>query len=143
MPRLISSALALVLSAGIAIGPAAAAECAKFSFLVNDYGKDGPTKDAQDLLDKTIAKWATDQKISKYSVSPKTVTCELFLIIPEEYTCTAQAAVCVEGKMPANTELVPMPANMPKMASAKPAAPKPAAKAPAAATPTAPAKATQ
>lgn len=110
---------------GVLSSAVQATECAKFSFLVNDYGKDGPTKDAQDLLDKTIVKWASDNKITKYKVGPKNTTCELFLIIPEEYTCTAEAPVCVDGKMPANMDLIPIPASMtttaPKAAGAKPA----------------------
>ena len=30
------------------------AACQRLAFSVNDYGKDGPTKDAKDLLDKYI-----------------------------------------------------------------------------------------
>jgi hypothetical protein len=33
----------------------ASAECKRYGFSVNDYGKDGPTKDAKSLLDKLIA----------------------------------------------------------------------------------------
>ena len=36
--------------AAVSVTPADAA-CKRLSFLVNDFGKDGPTKDAKDLLD--------------------------------------------------------------------------------------------
>ena len=45
--------LAAVATASIAATPAMAA-CQRLAFSVNDYGKDGPTKDAKDLLDKYI-----------------------------------------------------------------------------------------
>lgn len=78
------------------LGLGAEAKCQKMGFLVNDYGKDGPSKDAQDLLDKHVAKWATENKISKYTVGKKTVSCELFLnfVVFDEHTCTASANVC-------------------------------------------------
>ncbi|MET0651574.1 MAG: hypothetical protein ABWY63_03575, partial [Hyphomicrobiaceae bacterium] len=57
----------------------ASAACKRFSFLVNDYGKDGPTKDARDLLDKYIGEWMKEQNISKWTVGKKEVKCELFL----------------------------------------------------------------
>ena len=65
-----------LLAAGMAT-PASAA-CKKFSFLVNDYGKDGPTKDAKDLLDKYIAEWMKERGITKCTVGKKDVTCELY-----------------------------------------------------------------
>ena len=49
------------------------AVCKNMGFLVNDYGKDGPIKDAKDLLDKEIAKWAAENNIAKYSVGKKDV----------------------------------------------------------------------
>ena len=63
---------------------------------MNDYGKDGPTKDAKELLDKHIAEWAAQNKIKDYKTGTKTVNCELFLnfILFDEHTCTASANVC-------------------------------------------------
>jgi hypothetical protein len=89
---------AVAISAAV-IAPQAHAECTRLGFEVNDYGKEGPTKDAQDLLDKFIIKWAAERGIAKYTVGPKTVTCELFLdfIVFDEHTCTAVANVCTEG----------------------------------------------
>ena len=75
------------------------AACTKLGFSVNDYGKDGPTKDAKGLLDKYIAKWAADHKIAKYHTGAKDVKCELFLnfIVFDEHTCRAEATVCWDG----------------------------------------------
>ena len=81
----------------------AEAGCKRMAFSVNDYGKDGPTKDSQDLLDKHIATWAAEQGIEKYTVGKKDVSCELFLnlIVVDEHTCTARATVCWGGdKLP-------------------------------------------
>ena len=91
-------AAAALLAAGMAT-PASAA-CKKFSFLVNDYGKDGPTKDAKDLLDKYIAKWTKDNNVTNYTVGKKDVSCELFLnfIVFDEHTCKASALVCWPGE---------------------------------------------
>ena len=74
----------------------AQAKCQRMGFLVNDYGKEGPTKDAKDLLDKHVAKWASENKVSKYTMGKKEVSCELFLnfIVFDEHTCTASANVC-------------------------------------------------
>jgi hypothetical protein len=76
------------------------------AFSVNDYGKDGPTKDSQDLLDKHIATWAAEQGIEKYTVGKKDVTCELFLnlIVFDEHTCTARATVCWGGDKAPGTQ---------------------------------------
>lgn len=85
----------------------AEAGCKRMAFSVNDYGKDGPTKDSQDLLDKHIANWAAEQGIEKYTVGKKDVSCELFLnlIVVDEHTCTARATVCWGGdKLPATQE---------------------------------------
>ena len=70
--------------------------CTRLAFLVNDYGKDGPTKDAQALLDKHIATWAQQKGIKTYKVGKKTVSCELFLdfVVFDEHTCRAEAPVC-------------------------------------------------
>jgi len=72
------------------------AACKKFGFTVNDYGKEGPTNDAKNLLDKHISEWATKNGVSEYSTGKKTVSCELFLdvILFDEHTCTASATVC-------------------------------------------------
>lgn len=93
LPIITASVFALGLAAMAA--PASAA-CKKMGFTVNDYGKEGPTKDAKDLLDKDIAKWAADNNISKYTVGKKDVKCELFLdvLLFDEHTCTASASVC-------------------------------------------------
>jgi hypothetical protein len=76
-------------------GPAAA-RCTKLGFSVNDYGKDGPTRDAKNLLDKYIADWAKEKGIKHYTVGKKDVSCELFLnlIVVDEHTCKAEALVC-------------------------------------------------
>ena len=42
----------------------AAAKCQKLAFLVNDYGKDGPTKDAKSLLDKYIVTWTKEKRMN-------------------------------------------------------------------------------
>ena len=95
----ITTALALSLFAD-----AATAACTRLGFSVNDYGKDGPTKDAKDLLDKYVAKWAAERGIKKYTIGKKEVKCELFLdvILFDEHTCRAEAPVCFEGKVPAD-----------------------------------------
>lgn len=87
--------LAAVAAACAAATPAAAA-CQKLAFSVNDYGKDGPTKDAKDLLDKYIVTWTKEKGIAKYTVGKKDVKCELFLnfIVFDEHTCQASALVC-------------------------------------------------
>ncbi len=84
---------------------AAQAKCTRMAFSVNDYGKDGPTKDAKELLDKHIAKWAVDNNIKKYTVGKKDVTCELFLnfVVFDEHTCKAEASVCWPDGGPAAT----------------------------------------
>ncbi len=95
---------AVLAAAGVAIAGAdvASAACTRLAFSVNDYGKDGPTKDARNLLDKYIAKWAADRNIKGYNVGNKDVTCELFLdvIVFDEYTCKAAATVCWNGPLP-------------------------------------------
>jgi hypothetical protein len=69
---------------------------------VNDYGKDGPTADAKNLLDKHIAEQMSKRGIGKYTVGKKDVTCELFLdfIVFDEHTCKAEATVCWPGGAP-------------------------------------------
>jgi len=115
-------AAAALLAAGMAT-PASAA-CKKFSFLVNDYGKDGPTKDAKDLLDKYIATWTKEKGIAKYTVGKKDVKCELFLnfIVFDEHTCQASALVCwggPDGTPATPASSTPTPPAAPKPPSAK------------------------
>lgn len=89
-------AVCAVLSAGAMFATDADAACKRMGFLVNDYGKEGPTEDAKRLLDEHIAKWAAENGIKNYTVGKKDVTCELFLdlILFDEHTCTASANVC-------------------------------------------------
>ena len=95
-----AAAAALTMSAAVADGAFAA--CTRLAFTVNDYGKVGPTNDAKNLLDKYIAKWTADRKITGYNTGPKAVSCELFLdvILFDEYTCKAEATVCWNGPLP-------------------------------------------
>lgn len=105
----------------------AAAKCTRLGFSVNDYGKDGPTKDAQALLDKHIAAKMEAQGVKKYTVGKKTVNCELFLnfIVFDEHTCTAEATVCWDGQaLPASEQVkagAPVPAPASKSAATAPA----------------------
>jgi hypothetical protein len=118
---------ATLAAAGLALlctgASAAEARCTTLSFSVNDYGKDGPTKDAKELLDKYIAKWTKDNNVTNFTVGKKDVSCELFLnfIVFDEHTCKASALVCWPGEGgPA-----PAPAATPlKQPAAKPAAKK-------------------
>lgn len=120
---------------------AAFAACTKLAFSVNDYGKDGPTKDALSLLDKYAAKWTADRGIKKYSVGKKDVSCELFLnfVVFDEHTCTASATVCWDGPgaAPPAKEAQSEAAPFVNKASGSPAAARP--KAPAAGAAAAPA----
>ena len=70
--------------------------CTRLAFEVNDYGKDGPTKDAKSLLDTHIAKCAAHKGIKKYTVGKKSVDCKLFLdfIVFDEHTCNAEPPLC-------------------------------------------------
>lgn len=92
------------------------AACTRLAFSVNDYGKDGPTKDAKNLLDKYIKTWTSERGIKTYTVGPKDVSCELFLnlILFDEHTCKASALVCWNGPRPAD----PVNASLPSGASA-------------------------
>ncbi len=92
-----SIALATVfLGAVAALSAPADAACKKFGFTVNDYGKEGPTNDAKNLLDKHISQWASQNGVANYTTGKKSVNCELFLdvLLFDEYTCTASATVC-------------------------------------------------
>ena len=72
----------LVLACAAAMLPSFASakpQCTQLFYSVNDYGKEGPSRDAQALLDKYIEKWAKEKGIKKYKTGKKDVTCELFL----------------------------------------------------------------
>lgn len=101
---ILGATLTLVVSAmGLtAMATSADAKCTRLAFSVNDYGKDGPTKDAKSLLDKHIAKWAVDHGVKSYTTGKKDVTCELFLDFGffDEHTCKAEANVCWSGIAP-------------------------------------------
>jgi hypothetical protein len=101
--KAILSALAAAALAMTAASTAEANKCTRLAFSVNDYGKEGPTKDALQLLDKHIAQWASSYGVKKYTVGKKDVSCELFLdvILFDEYTCKASAAVCWTDGPPA------------------------------------------
>jgi hypothetical protein len=91
---------AAVLAAVALAASVAEARCTKLAFSVNDYGKDGPTKDAKELLDKYIANWTKSKGIARYTVGKKDVACELFLdaVVFDEHTCKATALVCWDDK---------------------------------------------
>jgi len=120
-----SATLAAMAAALVCTGAMpASAKCQRLGFLVNDYGKEGPTKDATNLLDKYIADWTKEKGITKYSVGKKDVSCELFLnlIVVDEHTCTARATVCWEDGAPAAPKSAPLvkppaPAKKPKAAA--------------------------
>lgn len=86
----------VLISAVAALSVPADAACKKFGFTVNDYGKEGPTNDAKNLLDKHIAEWAAQNGVTDYQTGKKNVSCELFLdvVLFDEHTCTASATVC-------------------------------------------------
>jgi hypothetical protein len=117
------SAISTILALSL-VADAANAACTRLAFSVNDYGKDGPTKDAKDLLDKYVAKWTAERGIKKYNTGKKDVTCELFLDVGlfDEHTCKAAATVCWEGKMPVDAA-APAAPGAPKSAAVKPSAP--------------------
>jgi len=96
--NLVAAGAAAAALVGMASFPATAA-CKRYGFTVNDYGKDGPTKDAKSLLDKTIASKMSELGIKDFHTGKKTVSCELFLnfIVFDEHTCTAEATVCWGG----------------------------------------------
>lgn len=141
--RTIITSLA-ALTVGAVVAAPAHAKCTRLGFSVNDYGKDGPTKDAKDLLDKHVAKWAADNGIANYTTGKKDVKCDLFLdfIVFDEHTCRAEATVCWNEKAQSKK---PITATAPKAKDAvKKAAAKKAAVAPGSddATNTTPQKAT-
>ena len=97
----LSCAAAAAMSLALSVDPASAA-CTRLAFSVNDYGKEGPTNDAKQLLDKYIAKKMAERGIAKYTTGKKDVTCELFLdvLLFDEHTCKAEATVCWDGSVP-------------------------------------------
>jgi hypothetical protein len=99
-PACICLALATALAAAALTPSSAEARCTRLAFSVNDYGKAGPTKDAEALLDKYIADWTKAKGIASYTVGKRDVSCELFLnlIVVDEHTCKASALVCWPDK---------------------------------------------
>lgn len=89
-------ALAAMFAAALSLMNPAMAGCRRMGFTVNDYGLEGPKRDAQNLLDKHISEWALEQGIEKYNIGKKDVSCELYLnlVVFDEHTCTATATVC-------------------------------------------------
>ena len=109
----VATNLLTALAAGTAmlsltVMPASAA-CTRLAFSVNDYGKEGPTRDAKELLDKYIAKKMAEKGVTKYTTGKKDVSCELFLnfIVFDEHTCKAEASVCWGEGGPATTAAAP------------------------------------
>lgn len=121
--RLATTIAAGAIALQLAAATGAEAACKRFAFLVNDYGKDVPTRDSQTLLDKHIAEQMAALGVKQYKTGPKSVSCELFLdfIVFDEYTCQAEATVCWGGEDPAATNAAGKPT--PATASAKPKAP--------------------
>ena len=119
--RLMITRCAIAVAALAAVATTADAKCSIFSFSVNDYGKEGPARDAQALLDKHIAKWAADNKLQNYTAGKKSVTCTLFLdfVVFDEYTCKADANVCWGGSVPAPAKGA-LPTTPPPKAEKKP-----------------------
>ena len=95
-----SAAVIGALVTSIALPNTAYAKCTRLAFSVNDYGKEGPTRDAKRLLDVYIAKWTAENGIKKYRTGKKSVSCKLFLDFGffDEHTCRAEADVCWRGK---------------------------------------------
>ena len=89
-------ALSVLVAAQFTTSVPAHAKCTRLAFSVNDYGKEGPTRDAKNLLDKYIKEWTAERGIKNYRVGPKSVECKLFidLIVFDEHTCRAEASVC-------------------------------------------------
>lgn len=134
-PMFRAVAASIVALVAVAAGTEANAKCTRLGFSVNDYGKDGPSKDAQALLDKYVAKWAADNGVKGYTIGKKTVTCELFLDfgVFDEHTCRAEAPVCWGGTAgPAAAPAAGVPAADPSAAAPKVAPKAPVVKAKAA-----------
>ncbi|MEO1651552.1 MAG: hypothetical protein AAFR70_10270 [Pseudomonadota bacterium] len=97
------TAVALMACVGLGMAfhasPAEARTCTKLGFSVNDFGIEGPKRDAKRLLDGYIARWAREKGIKSYRTGRKKVTCELYLdlLVVDEHTCKAVASVCWNG----------------------------------------------
>lgn len=119
------AALGLAATIAVATTVSANAECKRYGFSVNDYGKDGPTKDSKDLLDKLIASKMQERGVTDFKTGKKSVSCELFLnfILFDEHTCTAEATVCWGGSKLPGSETAsaddPTPAKEPEKAAAE------------------------
>ncbi len=114
------AASALAAAFAVATTVSASAECKRYGFTVNDYGKDGPTNDAKSLLDKLIASKMSEKSVSDFHTGKKSVSCELFLnfIVFDEHTCTAEATVCWGGsQLPGSEQAADDAAPAPKTAS--------------------------
>jgi len=114
------AACALAAAFAVATTVSASAECKRYGFSVNDYGKDGPTNDAKSLLDKLIASKMQEKGVSDFHTGKKSVSCELFLnfIVFDEHTCTAEATVCWGGsQLPGAEQAADDAAPAPKTAS--------------------------
>ena len=70
--------------------------CRVRRFLVNDYGKEGPTNDAKRLLAADIASWTKSNGYKNVTVGATSVSCEKYIDVGffDEWTCTASARVC-------------------------------------------------
>lgn len=97
--RIAAAALCAGLAFTVLAPVAEARTCTRLGFSVNDFGKEGPTRDAKRLLDGYIAKWTKENGIKRYRTGKKSVTCELYLdlIVVDEHTCKATASVCWNG----------------------------------------------
>ncbi|WP_125461738.1 MULTISPECIES: hypothetical protein [Rhodomicrobium] len=93
---MIALTFAALAMAGAGTAQAAKQQCTTLFYSVNDYGKEGPTRDAIALLDKYIEKWAAEKGVKKYKTGKKDVSCELYLDVGlfDEHTCKATADVC-------------------------------------------------
>lgn len=113
---------AAVAGGAIAVADTASAACTRLAFSVNDYGKEGPARDAKELLDRYIAKTMAEKGVASYKTGKKDVNCELFLdfIVFDEYTCKAEATVCWDGStLPKSEQQAATPAAETKSSPAK------------------------
>lgn len=88
-----------VSAVAFAANEAQARQCTRLAFSVNDYGKEGPIRDAKKALDQYAKRWTQERGIKSYRMGEKTVNCELFLDFGffDEHTCKAEASVCWGG----------------------------------------------
>jgi hypothetical protein len=120
--RLVFASLALAAFCLTAAATSADAKCTRLGFSVNDYGKEGPTRDAKAMLDKYIASWTAQNGIKSYTTGKKDVKCELYLDVGlfDEHTCRAEATVCWGGSAGASAK--PVAAAAPASAPVEPRA---------------------